>query len=144
MKTYFTALLFCSVAGGIATVLAGKPYEKHLRFLAALLCTALIVAPIVRASPEIKLEPPSVQGAEPEDCGFVEKQAAEDAEAALAAYIFSETGVKPKEISIEIEREGKQMYLRSVRVRAERKDLETVKGFLDGLFGDELEAEVYE
>ncbi len=143
MKSYFTALLFSAVAGGIAAALVGKPYEKHLRYLAALICTAVIVAPIVSLVPKIELSFPKGDSIELSSCDLVAEQAAEDAEVALKNYIFSETGIKAGDVSIEIERVEGQLFLRGVRVKTLQSEQDTVKGCLDALLGDTAEIEVY-
>lgn len=142
MRAYLTALLYSTVAGGISAAVAGKPYRKHLRFLAALICTALIVSPIVGLVPRLELEPPREADVDCPSYDLAAEQAAEDAAVALQNYIFNETGVKTEDIHIDMERVEGQLYLRSVRLKAPKADCDRVKQCLDTLFDDTVSTEV--
>ncbi len=141
MKEYFSALLFSSVAGGIAAALVGKPYEKYLRYLAALVCTALMVAPLAGVLPSLNLDLPETESSQL-SYDPVAQQTKEDAETAVYNYIFAETGIKVKSLCIEIERTEGQLFFRSIRVTAEESQVETVRQCLKGLLHGAMEIEV--
>ena len=143
MRAYFTALLFSAVAGGIAAAVVAKPFQKHLRFLASLICTALIVAPVLQLVPQINISPPQAELGDISSYDLAAEQAAEDACTALENYIFAETGIKVQDISIQIERVEGQLYLHSIKVKTLKEDCDAVYNCLYALFGHETETEVY-
>lgn len=144
MSAFFTALLIGSVAGGIATALVGKPYEKHLRYLVALLCTALVATPLIAFVGDVELKPPRGDDISAEDRAqeLVIQKAAADSQAAVAEYIFGKTGIKVKDISIQIESVEGTLYFRKVRVQTEKHQVPTVHSCLKELIGAEMEIEV--
>lgn len=143
MKEYFTALLYASLAGGIATALVGKPYEKYLKYLAALICTAIIATPLIKLVPTVSFEKPQYQTEDTEYPDLVAEQGAEDGETALYNYIFSQTGIKAGDVCIEIERQGEQLYITAVRVQVAESETAKVEALMAELFGNAVEIEVY-
>ncbi len=146
MKAFFTSLLYAAIAGGISVAIAGKAYEKHLRYLAALLCTALIVSPLLSVVNTKSLKLPDSQSNLSVDSEAAEKlitaQMKEDAEKHLADHIFSQTGIKPTSVSIQIERENKEAQIKGVKIKIPAGENKTaVEGIVASLFGD-IPAEV--
>lgn len=139
------SLLYCAVAGGLATAVVGKAYEKHLRFLASVICIALLVSPLLGALPSVSLSMDYRTEDEKSDLAteLIRLQSAEDAARALENYIFNQTGIKVRSVSIDIEGQGQDLYFTKALVTVERaEDAKTVKTCLDGLFGNAMETEV--
>lgn len=141
MKEFFTSLLYAAVAGGISVAIAGKTYEKHLRYLAALLCTALLVSPLITVINKNSLSLPQMQSTVSADAHaaaeLITAQMEEDAEKYLADHIFSQTGIKPTSVSIQIERENEKAQIKAVTIKIPSGDkVKTVKELVNALLGD--------
>lgn len=115
MSAFLKALLYAAVAGGIASAAVGKPYEKHIRLLSALLCVALMVSPLLRLVPSLSLKLPQPEEDVSADsaaaAALIARQAAEDGERATADYIFTQTGIKVNGIRIQIESKQQTLHL---------------------------------
>ena len=148
MKDFFTSLLYASVAGGLAAALAGKTFEKYIKYISALLCAAVITAPLLSLLPGIRLALPEEKAAfasadAPQAYALLEKQACQDAEAAAADLIFSETGIKPISVSIQMESVDGKLYIRSVKARLpSAEDAAGAESYLKNLFGKDIPVEV--
>lgn len=147
MSVFFKSLLYAAVAGGLCSSIVGKAYEKHVRYLIALLCTALIVSPLLSLIPSFDFSKPEAGGEASADFGVAEalivRQGAEDAEKAVKEYIFSETGIKPKAVSIQIKSKEEGLVVEKLTVSLHAVTEEkTVKDCLEGLFQDTLTIEV--
>ncbi len=147
MKSFFTSLLYASVIGGIGAALVGKAYRKHLQALAALLCTALIVSPLIGLIPSFKLTAPQYEDTVSVDSQAAEsliiRQAEQDAEAAMYNYIFSETGIKARSISISFESKEQGLALTYVYAETETEEqAQAVKALITESFGSAVTAEV--
>lgn len=147
MSTFFTSLLYAAVAGGVSAAVAGKAFEKHIRYLTALLCTALVVSPVLSFVLNADFNAPDAGGGVSADSnGAIEmicKQAAEDMEKNVADYIFAQEGIKPLEVSIQIESKDSTLEVSSLRIRLERaEEVSAVKELLGRLFGNAVPTEV--
>ena len=141
MKSFFTSLLYAAVAGGLSVAIAGKAYEKHLRYLVALLCTAIIVSPLISLVVNTELDLPEREDAVSVDAEaaarLIAAQTAEDMEKAAADYIFSKTGIKTRAVSIQIESKEDTLSLATVKARVSYEaELDAVKTCLAELFND--------
>ena len=141
MSAFLKGLLYAAIAGGIASAVVGKPYEKHIRLLSALMCVALLVSPLLRLLPAFSLSPPQLEEGGSADNSIAEalvaRQAAEDAEKAAADYIFTQTGIKVRAISIQIESRQQTLHLSSVSVTVGvAEEAEAVRSCLERAFND--------
>lgn len=147
MSAFFTSLLCAAIAGGIGTALTGKEYEKHVRYLAALLCTALIVSPIISLIPKLNISAPEqYSGIEVDSTAahkLVEKQTVADAETAAADYIFLQTGIKVKSLSIQIKSKEQTLHVTAVTAAVNNQDeVQRVGECLAALFGNQIPIKV--
>ncbi len=146
MKDFFLSLLYAAVAGGIASAVAGKGFEKQVRCLSALLCAAVIATPLLAAFSELCLEvdiSTSHHTLSQSENALIARQAAEDAEKAVDAYIFKETGIRAEAVSIEIESVEGELYFKRLSVRtADPDSAARVRSCLEELVGGEMEIEV--
>jgi len=147
MSTFFTSLLYAAIAGGASAAVAGKAYEKHIRYLTALLCTALVVSPLLSFVLNTDFKAPDIQKDISVDrnaaINMICAQTAEDMEKNLADYIFTQKGIKPLDVSIQIESKGEELTVSALCVRLERaEDLPAVRELLEGLFGNTVPTEV--
>ncbi len=147
MREFFTSLALACVVGAVCVSLAGKTYERHIRYVVALLFTVLTVLPLLsfvagRPWESIELEAAEEQSVEVVD--LLAEQLSEDAERAVAEYIFSESGIKVASVGIQIEgKEGEYLVKKiSVKLRS-AADRESVESCLDKLTEGKVETEVY-
>lgn len=147
MKSFFALLLYASVIGGLGTALVGKAYRKHIQSLAALLCTAVIVAPLISLAADFSTFSPfdyeavSVDGSLYES--LLTEQARADAEKTLCDYIFSETGIKVLGVSIDIESKEEGLVITALSVNVHTaQDAEVVEALLLDKLENTVRAEV--
>ena len=146
MKSFFASLLYASLIGGIGAALSGKAYRRHLQYLTALLCTAVIAAPLLGLIPRFDLkipqeDPVSVDSSAAES--LVIQQSRQDAETALGGYIFSETGIKVLSVSIDIESGEEGLIISCIRVKTKTEsERRTVSVLLSSLYGEDTTVEV--
>lgn len=147
MKAFFSSLLYASIIGGIGAALVGNTYKKHIQSLAALLCTAVMVSPLVKASLSLGETLPSVQESVSADSAAHQKlltqQIKTDAEKAVADYIFSETGIKVLSVCIDIESEEEELSISALKAVTENEtETEAVKALLLNAVGGNVDIEV--
>lgn len=147
MKAFFSSLLYASIIGGIGAALVGNTYKKHIQSLAALLCTAVMVSPLVKASLSLGETLPSVQESVSADSAAHQKlltqQIKTDAEKAVADYIFSETGIKVLSVCIDIESEEEELSISALKAVTENEtETEAVKALLLNTVGGNVDIEV--
>lgn len=147
MKAFFSSLLYASIIGGIGAALVGNTYKKHIQSLAALLCTAVMVSPLVKASLSLGETLPFVQESVSADSAAHQKlltqQIKTDAEKAVADYIFSETGIKVLSVCIDIESEEEELSISALKAVTENEtETEAVKALLLNAVGGNVDIEV--
>ena len=147
MSAFFTALLYAAIAGGVSVAVAGKAYEKHIRYLSALLCTAVLVSPLLSFVLNTDFKAPDIQSDISVDEGaaidLICRQTAEDMEKKLWDYIFTQKGIKPLQVSIQIESKDKELAVAAVSVRlCKAEEIAAVESLLTQLFGNTVATEV--
>lgn len=146
MKSFFVSLLYAAIIGGIGAALVGKPYRKQLRAVSALLCTAIAVSPLLGTLPDLEAELTYRGDYSAEATAYlepVEKQLCSDAESAVCDYIFSETGIKPLDLSISFESVDGYLTVTAVRVRVQsEKQAEAVREAISRGIGGDYDLEV--
>lgn len=121
LQSYFSMLLTASVLGALCAAFAGSAFEKYLRYLAALICVLLVLAPF-RSFDASRLFSMEVSGGEtslPEGKTLSEL-AGEQAEGEICAYIAqclsAETGITAADVRIDIDWTETQPTIRAVRL----------------------------
>lgn len=115
LRSYCAMLVAASVLGGLCAALASRPFSGYLRYLTALICIVLIVAPfrsldlagILSAQGSATEEAEQSGEAPPETENRVEKTADAMLEAWFLDALFSETGIKAEAVRIEMDRSEK-------------------------------------
>ncbi len=148
MTGFFTSLLYAAVLGGVSVVIGGKAYEKHIKYLTALICTAIIVSPLLSFAVNTDFTAPDMgDGISVDSSGAMEMlctQAEEDMAKRLGDYIFAKKGIKAADISIQIESKDKELSVCAVTVRLPSgEDGESVRSLIAELFGNRVPLEVY-
>lgn len=146
MREFFVSLFCAAVAGGLCTALAGKPYEKHIKYIAALVFTVMVVSPLLSFVAKPPPENPTSEQISVDSNAaeqLVIKQLCSDSEEALAAYIFSETGIKADHVGIQIESVEDEYKVVSITVKLDKDgDCHAVKSCIEALHGGDIPTEV--
>lgn len=121
LQGYFSMLLTASVLGALCAAFVGSAFEKYLRYLAALICVLLVLAPF-RSFDSSELFPgdlPDGEASLPEGKTLAEL-AGEQAENEICAYISqslsAETGITAADVRIEIDWTESQPVIREVHL----------------------------
>ncbi len=149
MKEFFVSLFAASVAGGLCSVLVSKAYEKHIKYISALIFTALLAAPLlsfVSASlPAEEFEQTDISIESDAAEQLIIRQLEQDSAEALLSYIFSETGIKAASVGIQIESVEGEYHVRHIAVRlGSTEGKSAVENCLNALHGGEVPTEVTE
>ena len=121
LQNYFSMLLTASVLGALCAAFAGSNFEKYLRYLAALICILLVLAPF-RSFDATELLRTDLSGEElslPEG-KTLEELAGAYAESEICAWISqslsAQTGITAADVCIEIDWTESQPVIRAVRL----------------------------
>ena len=121
LQNYFSMLLTASVLGALCSAFVGSTFEKYLRYLAALICILLVLAPF-RSFDASELFRTDFSGGEislPEGKTLSEL-AGEQAEGEICAYIAqslsAETGITAADVRIDIDWTEDRPVIRAVRL----------------------------
>ncbi|MCH5183056.1 MAG: hypothetical protein J1E00_02680 [Oscillospiraceae bacterium] len=121
LQSYFSMLLTASVLGALCAAFVGSAFEKYLRYLAALICVLLVLAPF-RSFDASHLFPADISGADVSlpDGKTLSELAGEQAESEICAYIAqclsAETGITATDVRIDIDWTETQPVIRAVRL----------------------------
>lgn len=152
MKSFFISLITASAVGALSSALVCKSFEKYIRYIAALICTIIIVAPVSSLLPSIKsgavLSFDDIGAAEAfaSDGGALEligDKTESETEAYIKSLVFSDLGINLSAVIIEIESVGSSLYIKRVAVTPEQSgDVDKLREYLEKLFGSETLIEV--
>ena len=145
MRTYFFALLLTSVFGAVFTLLAGKTFEKHMKYIASAACLCLMLLPFknitanVLNSDEIESEDYSF----PENATDLNALALAEAESASEKYIcdtvLAEFGIKPLYADIKIDWEEDGPVVSGITVALpDGEHIKDVAEYLNNALGGEV------
>ena len=113
MRDFFLTLCAASVTGGIASLISkSNVYERYVRFIAALACVLIILAPFTslkkvdaaQVESEIAL---AVSEAEAQAESAVTETAVESAEKYISECVFTKFGINVIEVSILLDESGR-------------------------------------
>lgn len=151
MKSFFISLITASVVGALSTSLVCKNYEKYVKYIAALICTVIVISPISEVFSQIKalLSTEETAYTEPEPKNYsasnelIAKKTEETAEAYVSQLVFSDLGISTAAIDIEIESKDGEFIIKTVTAKTtDKKDREILEPYLENLFGEEPQIEV--
>lgn len=132
LQNYFSMVLTASVLGALCAAFVGSAFEKYLRYLAALICVLLVLAPF-RSFDASELFPTGFGSKEislPEGKTLSEL-AGEQAESEICAYIAqclsAETGITATDVRIDIDWTENQPVIRAVRLILKAEDAQRVE-----------------
>ena len=147
MNGYFYTLLITSVCGGICALLAWGGFEKYIKYIAALICTVLVLSPfrdmdISDSAEDIMGEisvnyETSVQNM----YALAGEMTEEKTKQYISDLVFSESGIKPTCVNIKIDWNKNDPVIENITVTLNSVDFSRaaeVKEYLFSVLGGEV------
>lgn len=143
MSTYFLTLLTASVCGAVCTLLAWGGFEKYVKYIAALVCTVIMISPFK----ELKLSDASDYVADgysySEESGgelyaLASQMTEERAEEYISQIVFAEFGIKVLYTDIRIDWDKEEPIIEEVTVALSGGDIafaERTSAYLENTLG---------
>ena len=145
MRGYFYTLLAASVTGAFCTLFAGRGFEKHMKYVCSLICTALMILPLAPVFSGVLTLSGGVDGAESEDSiEYAREQAVLEAasvgaEEYISGRVFAVFGIKPLSVSISMyQSEGGAVIEDVTVVMPPGSDVTSVRNALYAELGGEV------
>lgn len=151
MQSFFISLITASVIGALSSALVCKTYEKYIKYIAALICTAIVISPLngviskienLVSRTESTSEHSEHQTAQQANL-LIASKTEENAEDYVSNLVFSDLGIRTHSMNIEIESEGTEFSIKSVTATTDSEaEIEPLKKYLQKLFGQGTQIEV--
>lgn len=145
MKGYLYILLVTSVCGSICTVFVQGGYEKYIKYVASLVCVAIMIMPFRNGDFFELLEYDYKNDFEITDINQYENTlnlTEEKAEDYISQVVFAEWGIKPSYTDIKIDWDSQPPVILGITVAVFKKDemyLAEIKDYLSKTFGQGVE-----
>lgn len=140
MKSYFFCLFGAALLSGVVSMAAeGSGFEKHIRYVCALVCTIAVTAPLAKADLSA-IELPVV--AETEVSGgesTVVDIAEQNAKEYISSLLMKKFGISRTDVRIELDSDGDSVTVTGVCVTIDGGDAVTIKRWLDETLGGNVE-----
>jgi len=142
MKEYFICLFAAALLSGAVCMAAeGSGFEKHIRYVCALVCIVVTVSPIVN----ITVNPPELPSYEEVSTApgadAVVNVAEEQVMEYISSLIMKKFGISCKGVRIDLYSEDDSVTVTAVRVYIGGGDVSAVKSYLEETLGGEIEVE---
>lgn len=146
MSGYFYVLLIASVCGAVCTVMVWGGFERYIKYIASLICVALLISPFRDLNIEQELDSYESLAAENHvsQAGLYELAAEmteERAEDYISQIVFSEFGIKTVATDIKIDWEENEPIIEYISVTLASADMdmsEEAKDYLQRVLGGEV------
>ena len=140
MKSYFFCLFGAALLSGVVSMAAeGSGFEKHIRYVCALVCTIAVIAPLAKADLSA-IELPVV--AETEVSGgesTVVDIAEQNAKEYISSLLMKKFGISCTDVRIELDSDGDSVTVTGVCVTIDGGYAVTIKRWLDETLGGNVE-----
>ena len=140
MKSYFFCLFGAALLSGVVSMAAeGSGFEKHIRYVCALVCTIAVIAPLAKADLSA-IELPAVaktgvSGGESTVVDIAEQNAKEY----ISSLLMKKFGISCTDVRIELDSDGDSVTVTGVCVIIDGGDAVTIKRWLDETLGGNVE-----
>ena len=125
MKSYFFCLFGAALLSGVVSMAAeGSGFEKHIRYVCALVCTIAVIAPLAKVS-----------GGESTVVDIAEQNAKEY----ISSLLMKKFGISCTDVRIELDSDGDSVTVTGVCVTIDGGDAVTIKRWLDETLGGNVE-----
>lgn len=140
MKSYFFCLFGAALLSGVVSMAAeGSGFEKHIRYVCALVCIIAVIAPLAKADLSV-IELPAVAETE---VSSVESTVVDIAEQNAKEYISSlltkKFGISCSNVRIELDSDDDSVTVTGVHVIIDGGDADIVKHWLEETLGGSIE-----
>ncbi len=147
MKGYFYTILIASVCGAICSMMAWGGFEKYTKYIASLVCVALIITPfrnidvsyiLDTVNQEITAE---IDASVPELYESASDMAEKRAEEYISQIVFSQFGINAVSTDIKIDWDEEEPIIESIHVALDSGDMdeaESAKEYLMRVLGGEV------
>lgn len=140
MKSYFFCLFGAALLSGVVSMAAeGSGFEKHIRYVCALVCTIAVIAPLAKADLSA-IELPAA--AETEVSGVespVVDIAEQNAKEYISSLLMKKFGISCTDVRIELDSDGDSVTVTGVCVTIDGGDAVAIKRWLDETLGGNVE-----
>ena len=140
MKEYLVSLSAAAILSALCGAFAaGTSFEKHIKYVCAVACLALIAVPLTRSLPAGLSLPDEdyVPAAASDGTGIFASEAERRVGEYVKSVIFEKTGITSAAVGIDIYRNGQTVEIGAIRVRVAGAD-ENTAHLLEELLGREL------
>ncbi len=142
MKSYFLCLFASALLSGAVCMAAeGSGFEKHIRYVCALVCIVVTVSPIVNITIETPELPSYEEASIPSGTDAVISTAEEQAREYISSLIMKKFGISCKGVRIDLYSEGDSVTVTNVRVYVDGGDTAAVRRYLEETLGGAIEVE---
>ena len=140
MKSYFFCLFGAALLSGVVSMAAeGSGFEKHIRYVCALVCTIAVIAPLAKADLSA-IELPVVAETEVSGGGSTVVDIAEqNAKECISSLLMKKFGISCTDVRIELDSDGDSVTVTGVCVTIDGGDAVTIKRWLAGTLGGNVE-----
>lgn len=147
MRGYFYTLLITSVCGALCAILASGGFERYIKYIASLVCVAVMIAPLRNLNMSQELDKIQTEMAFPEENSesLLYKTAAEmtetNAEEYICEIVFNEFGIKPIGCNIKIDWEQEEAIIENITLTLNKTETDSakIKDYLKTLLGGEVD-----
>ena len=147
MSGYFYTLLVASVCGAVCMMLAWGGFEKYIKYIASLICVALLISPLREIDISAAITD-SFDRSEDESSlsmnglyAVSEQMTEQKAEEYICNIVFSEFGIKAMDADIKIEWGKTEAVINGIELVLNKEDMsraEDIKKYLFSVLGGEV------
>ena len=140
MKSYFFCLFGAALLSGVVSMAAeGSGFEKHIRYVCALVCTIAVIAPLAKADlSAIELPAVAETGVSGVESPVVDL-AEQNAKEYISSLLMKKFGISCTDVRIELDSDGDSVTVTGVCVTIGGGDAVAIKRWLDETLGGNVE-----
>lgn len=145
MSGYFYTLLVTSVCGALCVVLSYGGFEKYMKYIASLVCVAVIILPMknIEINIDNTMDIPQYDTSEQSPLFKTTSELTEErAESYISEIVFQKFGIKPIESNINIDWMENEAVITSVSVsflKTDREKSHLAREYLCEVLGGDVE-----
>lgn len=136
MREWVYIIFIVSLAGGIINILAASTKsEKYVKFLCGLCCMLAVISPLKKLISAFEKDTLTANNeiSVPDGNEYIREKTVQQTKEYVSDYLYGKTGIKCRDISIEITVTDTETVIGAVTVFVEEKDLPAAKAALDGI-----------
>lgn len=140
MKSYFFCLFGAALLSGVVGMAAeGSGFEKHIRYVCALVCTIAVAAPLAKADFSAIGLPAVTETVMSADGSAVVDIAEQNAKEYISSLLTKKFGISCTDVRIELNNGGDSVTVTGVYVAVDSGNTDTVRSWLEETLGGSIE-----